>query len=213
VTQARTGRRLPRRRHCPNDREGLLRVLLDECVDRRLAVDIQGHDVKTVPEAGWAALKKGELLTRTEHEFEAFVTVHRYLPFNRTCRVSPSRSSCFVLDPTASRICAPSFLICSRSCLSRSLARSHGLASNNALERTRFARRSARTFAALRINLLGGVSTAAARGPLRIVPLSGAESIEPIGIRSTGGMLGRQPQTAVPAGLDACLARWGDGVV
>ena len=33
-----------------------MRVLLDECVDRRLAEHILGHDVKTVPEAGWAAL-------------------------------------------------------------------------------------------------------------------------------------------------------------
>lgn len=39
-----------------------MRVLLDECVDRRLAEHILGHDVKTVPEVGWAALKNGELL-------------------------------------------------------------------------------------------------------------------------------------------------------
>jgi hypothetical protein len=58
-------------------------VLLDECVDRRLAVDIRGHDVKTVPEAGWAALKNGELLTRAQHEFEAFVTTDRNLPFQQ----------------------------------------------------------------------------------------------------------------------------------
>jgi hypothetical protein len=31
-----------------------VRVLLDECVDRRLAAGIQGHDVKTVPEAAGA---------------------------------------------------------------------------------------------------------------------------------------------------------------
>jgi hypothetical protein len=52
-----------------------VRVLLDECVDRRLAGDIHGHDVKTIPDIGWAALKNGELLARAEHEFEAFVTV------------------------------------------------------------------------------------------------------------------------------------------
>ena len=60
-----------------------MRVLLDECVDRRLAGDILGHDVRTVPEAGWAALKNGELLARAEHEFEAFVTVDRKLPFQQ----------------------------------------------------------------------------------------------------------------------------------
>ena len=58
-------------------------MLLDECVDRRLAVDIRGHDVKTVPEAGWAAMKNGELLTRAQHEFDAFVTTDRSLPFQQ----------------------------------------------------------------------------------------------------------------------------------
>jgi hypothetical protein len=54
-------------------------VLLDECVDRRLAVDIQGPDVKTVPEVGWAALKNGDLLSRARHEFDALVITDRHL--------------------------------------------------------------------------------------------------------------------------------------
>ena len=58
-------------------------MLLDECVDRRLAADIQGHDVKTVPEAGWAALKNGDLLSRAHHEFDALVTTDRNLPFQQ----------------------------------------------------------------------------------------------------------------------------------
>jgi len=57
-----------------------VRVLLDECVDRRLARDIVGHDVITVPEAGRAALKNGELLSRAERDFDAFITVDRNLP-------------------------------------------------------------------------------------------------------------------------------------
>jgi Domain of unknown function (DUF5615) len=60
-----------------------VRVLLDECVDRRLAADIQGHHVKTVPEAGWAALKNGDLLSRAQHEFDALVTTDRNLPFQQ----------------------------------------------------------------------------------------------------------------------------------
>ncbi len=60
-----------------------MRVLLDECVDRRLAGDILGHDVRTVPEAGWAALRNGDLLARAEHEFDAFVTVDRNLPLQQ----------------------------------------------------------------------------------------------------------------------------------
>ena len=58
-------------------------MLLDECVDRRLATDIQGHDVKTVPEVGWAALKNGELLNRAQLGFDALVTTDRNLPFQQ----------------------------------------------------------------------------------------------------------------------------------
>lgn len=37
-------------------------ILLDECIDRRLAGDIEGHEVVTVPQAGWAGIQNGELL-------------------------------------------------------------------------------------------------------------------------------------------------------
>ena len=37
----------------------------------------------TVPDAGWAALKNGELLARAQQEFDAFVTVDRNLPFQQ----------------------------------------------------------------------------------------------------------------------------------
>jgi Domain of unknown function (DUF5615) len=60
-----------------------VRVLLDECVDRRLARDILGHDVRTVPEVGWAALTNGELLARAQRDFDIFVTVDRNLPFQQ----------------------------------------------------------------------------------------------------------------------------------
>jgi hypothetical protein len=58
-----------------------VKVLLDECIDRRLARDIAGHDVKTVPQMGWAGIKNGDLLTLAEEQFEAFVTVDRNLSF------------------------------------------------------------------------------------------------------------------------------------
>lgn len=59
------------------------KVLLDECVDRRLAEVITGHDVKTVPEVGWASLKNGELLSRAQAEFDVFVTTDRNLMFQQ----------------------------------------------------------------------------------------------------------------------------------
>jgi predicted nuclease of predicted toxin-antitoxin system len=60
-----------------------VKVLLDECIDRRLARDIAGHEVKTVPQMGWATIKNGELLTLAEKDFEVFVTVDRNLSFQQ----------------------------------------------------------------------------------------------------------------------------------
>ena len=60
-----------------------MRVLLDECVDRRLARDITGHDVKTVPQMGWATIKNGDLLALAEAQFDAFVTVDSNVSFQQ----------------------------------------------------------------------------------------------------------------------------------
>jgi len=54
-----------------------VRVLLDECVPRRLAQDFGSeHSVATVTGLGWAGTKNGELLRlAAENGFDAFVTV------------------------------------------------------------------------------------------------------------------------------------------
>jgi hypothetical protein len=57
-----------------------VRVLLGECVDRRLANELVGHDVQTVPAMGWAGKRNGDLLTLAGANFDAFVTVDRNLP-------------------------------------------------------------------------------------------------------------------------------------
>ncbi len=63
-----------------------MRILLDECVDQRLAREIVGHEVKTVPEAGWAAAKNGDLLALAEKSFDAFATVDRNLSLQQNVR-------------------------------------------------------------------------------------------------------------------------------
>lgn len=55
------------------------RVLLDECVDRRLANHLTDHDVRTVPEMGWAGIHNGELLGLAQSVFDVFVTVDKNL--------------------------------------------------------------------------------------------------------------------------------------
>jgi hypothetical protein len=56
-----------------------VKILLDECVDRRLAKELSGHLVETVPKMGWAGLKNGDLLTLAEKQFDIFITVDRNL--------------------------------------------------------------------------------------------------------------------------------------
>ena len=60
-----------------------MKVLLDECVDRRLATELTGHDVSTVPQMGWAAIRNGELLSLAEKQFDVFLTVDRKLSFQQ----------------------------------------------------------------------------------------------------------------------------------
>jgi len=56
-----------------------VRALLDECLPRRLKRDLIGHEVRTVPEMGWAGKRNSELLRLAEREFDAFLTVDRKL--------------------------------------------------------------------------------------------------------------------------------------
>lgn len=60
-----------------------MNVLLDECIDRRLAKELKGHLVKTVPQMGWATIKNGRLLALAEDNFDVFVTVDRNLSFQQ----------------------------------------------------------------------------------------------------------------------------------
>ena len=60
-----------------------MRLLLDECIDRRLARELIGYEVKTVPQRGWAGIKNGQLLALAEVEFDVFITVDRNLSFQQ----------------------------------------------------------------------------------------------------------------------------------
>jgi hypothetical protein len=60
-----------------------VRVLLDECVDWRLARHIVGHDVKTSRQLGWSSIKNGELIALASMSFDVFVTVDRNLAFQQ----------------------------------------------------------------------------------------------------------------------------------
>jgi len=52
-----------------------MKVILDECLPRRLMRDLQPHLVTTVPREGWAGIKNGALLKLIGSEFDVFITV------------------------------------------------------------------------------------------------------------------------------------------
>jgi hypothetical protein len=57
-----------------------MRVILDECLPRRLGREIAGHLVSTVPQSGWAGIANGALLARIQDMFDAFITIDQNLP-------------------------------------------------------------------------------------------------------------------------------------
>ena len=67
-----------------------MRVLLDECLPRRLKRSISGHDVVTVPEAGWAGKSNGDLLGLARDRFDVFITVDRNLPAQQNLGSGPA---------------------------------------------------------------------------------------------------------------------------
>lgn len=60
-----------------------MKVLLDECIDRRLAKELLSYEVRTVPQMGWAGIKNGQLLALAAAEFDVFITVDRNLSFQQ----------------------------------------------------------------------------------------------------------------------------------
>jgi predicted nuclease of predicted toxin-antitoxin system len=66
-----------------------MRVLLDECLPRRLAWDLNGHLVSTVQQAGWAGEANGKLLARIQGNFDAFITVDKNLPAQQKIATLP----------------------------------------------------------------------------------------------------------------------------
>jgi hypothetical protein len=60
-----------------------VRVLLDECVDWRLARHVVGDDVKTARQMGWSTIKNSELLILASESFDVFITVDRNLSFQQ----------------------------------------------------------------------------------------------------------------------------------
>jgi predicted nuclease of predicted toxin-antitoxin system len=61
-----------------------MKLLLDECVPRKLKNHLTGIDCQTVPEAGLAGKKNGELLSLAERAgFQVFLTVDQGIEYQQ----------------------------------------------------------------------------------------------------------------------------------
>lgn len=60
-----------------------MRLLIDECIDRRLAREIRGHEISTVSGLEWTGLGNADLLARASGLYDVLVTVDRNLTFQR----------------------------------------------------------------------------------------------------------------------------------
>ena len=60
-----------------------MKLLLDECVTRRLKREFANHEVHTVDEAGFKGLENGDLLKAASGKYEVLVTVDRNLPYQQ----------------------------------------------------------------------------------------------------------------------------------
>ncbi|MBS1701549.1 MAG: hypothetical protein JST12_07805 [Armatimonadetes bacterium] len=62
-----------------------MRVLLDNCVDRRFAKLLTNHEVIHAREMGWAELSNGILIKEAEsNEFDVMITVDKNLQYQQS---------------------------------------------------------------------------------------------------------------------------------
>jgi hypothetical protein len=63
-----------------------MRVLLDECLPRKLKLELVGHESSTVPEMGWASQKNSALLSLAAEHFDAFLTVDNNIAYQQNLK-------------------------------------------------------------------------------------------------------------------------------
>ena len=60
-----------------------MRLLLDECVPKRLKRELRGHEAKTVQDMGWAGITNGALLQVADGQFDALLTVDQGIEYQQ----------------------------------------------------------------------------------------------------------------------------------
>lgn len=60
-----------------------MRLLIDECLPRRLKGEFTEHETATVQEMGWSGMKNGMLLAAMRGQFDAFMTIDGNLQYQQ----------------------------------------------------------------------------------------------------------------------------------
>ena len=63
-----------------------MKILIDECLPRQLKQALTEHDVKTVPQMGWAGKKNGELLRLVTGTFDVFITFDKQMEYQQNLK-------------------------------------------------------------------------------------------------------------------------------
>ena len=58
-----------------------MKILIDECLPRKLKYELPDHEARTVPEAGWESRKDSELLRLMSGQFDVFLTIDNNLQY------------------------------------------------------------------------------------------------------------------------------------
>ena len=80
-----------------------VRVLLDECLPRKLGRELLGHAVSTVSERGWSGITNGKLLTLAAGQCDVFITIDRLLVVQQTV---PPSLAVITLQASSNRLAA-----------------------------------------------------------------------------------------------------------
>lgn len=80
-----------------------MRILLDECVPRRLVSALSGYDIHTVADKGWTGKKNGELLKlMAAEQFDILMTIDQNLQYQQN--LSQFSISVIVLSAGRNRV-------------------------------------------------------------------------------------------------------------
>lgn len=80
-----------------------MKILLDECVTKKLIPFLIGHEVSTVSQKKWNGLKNGDLIAKAEQEgFEMLLTVDKKIKYQNI--ISKYKITIVIINTSSSAI-------------------------------------------------------------------------------------------------------------